>query len=334
MFAAPPAHAGAGSAVLGRVTLGRNAWLGELSVIRADGHFVRVGDDFRLGPHSTLHINHEIFPCIVGDRVSVGRNACMHACTVGSDVVVGDDVVILDGAVVEDNVVLDAGACVFPNKNVPSGFVYAGSPAKPLRALEVGEVAERRAAIARARIPEETPEARGVMAGNSEVHPSVFIAGTVVVTGKLVAAESSSIWFSNRFGAGEATISIGARTNVQDNTVIRCTTPLGVSIGHDSTVGHNVTLGDCRIGSGSLIGIGSVVAPGTIVEDRVLLAAAARTTPGQVLESGFMYGGNPARRMAALDEGKHTLIDIIIGQYCQYARDFLAAERDMRTARA
>lgn len=334
VFVAPPAHAGAGSAVLGRATLGRNAWLGALSVIRADGHFVRVGDDFRLGPHSTLHINHEIFPCIVGDRVSVGRNACVHACTVGSDVVVGDDVVILDGAVVEDNVVLEAGACVFPNKKVPSGFVYAGSPAKPLRALEVGEVAERRAAIARARIPEETPEARGVMAGNSEVHPSVFIAGTVVVTGKLVAAESSSIWFSNRFDAGEATISIGARTNIQDNTAIRCTTPLGVSIGHDSTVGHNVTLGDCRIGSGSLIGIGSVVAPGTIVEDRVLLAASAHTTPGQVLERGFMYGGNPARRMAALDEGKHTLIDIIVEQYCQYARDFLAAERDMRAARA
>jgi hypothetical protein len=46
-----------------------------------------------------------------------------------------------------------------------------------------------------------------------------------------------------------------------------------------------------------------------------------------VLESGWMYGGNPARRMSRLDEGKHTLIDIIIGQYCQYARDFLALER-------
>ena len=71
-FATPPIHAGAASAVLGRVTLGRNAWLGALSVIRADGHFVRVGDDFHLGARSTLHINHEIFPCIVGDRVSVG----------------------------------------------------------------------------------------------------------------------------------------------------------------------------------------------------------------------------------------------------------------------
>ena len=122
--------------MLGRVTVGRNAWLGALSVMRADGHFVRVGDDFHLGARSTLHINHEIFPCIVGDRVSVGRNACVHACTVGSDVVVGDEVVILDGATVDDNVVLEPGATVFPNKTVPGGFVYAGSPAKPVRPLE------------------------------------------------------------------------------------------------------------------------------------------------------------------------------------------------------
>ena len=93
-----------------------------------------------------------------------------------------------------------------------------------------------------------------------------------------------------------------------------------------------MTLHDCTIGSGSLIGIGSVVAPGTIVEDRVLLAASARTTPGQVLESGWMYGGNPARQMSRLDEGKHAMIDLIIGQYCQYARDFQAAARAASTA--
>jgi hypothetical protein len=64
----------------------------------------------------------------------------------------------------------------------------------------------------------------------------------------------------------------------------------------------------------------------------VLLAASARTTPGQLLESGWMYGGNPARQMSRLDAGKHTLIDIIIGQYCEYARNFQAAERAAFTA--
>jgi carbonic anhydrase/acetyltransferase-like protein (isoleucine patch superfamily) len=333
-FAGPLLHAGAGSVVLGRVALGRNAWLGALSVIRADGHFVRVGHDFHLGARSTLHINHEIHPCIVGDRVAVGRNACVHACTVGSDVVIGDRVVILDGAVVEDNVVLEAGSTVFPNKRIASGFVYAGSPAKPVRALLAGEVEERRGALIAERDNDEpsikAPVTRAV---GSDVHASVFIASTATVTGRLVAAESASVWYSNDFDAGDAAITIGARTNIQDNTTIRCATTQGVSIGHSSTVGHNVTIHDCVIGNQTLIGIGSTVAPGTVVADRVLLAAAARTTPGQILESGWMYAGNPARRFAPLDEVKDAMTALIVLQYCQYALDFSALERAAAAAR-
>ncbi len=334
-FATPPVHAGAGSVVLGRAALGRNAWLGALSVIRADGHFVRIGHDFRLGARSTVHINHEIHPCIVGDRVTVGRNACVHACTVGSDVVIGDHVVILDGAVVEDNVVLEPGSTVFPNKRIAGGSVYAGSPAKPVRALGAGEVAERRRTMIDApessAISVEPPAAKP--AAGSEVHASVFIASTASVAGRLVAAHSASIWYSNDFDAGNAAITIGARTNIQDNTTIRCATAQGVSIGSASTVGHNVTLHDCTIGAKSLIGIGSTVAPGTIIADRVLLAAAARTTPGQILESGWMYAGSPARRFAPLDEIKDALTALIVLQYCQYAQDFSALERAATEAR-
>ena len=241
----PPIHAGAGSVVLGRVTLGRNAWLGALSVIRADGHFVRVGDDFHLGARSTVHINHEILPCIVGDRVAVGRNACVHACTVGSDVVIGDDVVILDGAVVEDNVVLEPGSTVFPNKRVPGGFLYAGSPAKPVRALGAGEVAERRSTMSDEPETAEPGTRRPPAAAGSDVHASVFIASTASVDGRLVAAESASVWYSNNFDAGQPPSRSGARTNIQDNTMIRCATAQGVSIGRASTVGHNVTIHDC-----------------------------------------------------------------------------------------
>ena len=62
-----------------------------------------------------------------------------------------------------------------------------------------------------------------------------------------------------------------------------------------------MTLGDCTIGKRSLIGIGSVVAEGVIVEDDVFLAAGAETTPGQVLEAGWLYGKRPAVKMAPLD---------------------------------
>jgi len=332
-FAGPLAHAGAGSAVLGRVTLGERAWLGALSVIRADGHFVTAGDDLHLGPRSTLHINHEIFPCILGDRVTIGENACVHACTVGSDVVVGDGGVILDGAVVGDNVAFEPRATVFPNKQIAGGFLYAGSPAQPVRELGPGEVAERRAQII-ARSCKASAESRRTLAPGSDVHPSVFIAGTATVKGRLIAAESSSIWYSNDFDAGDAAISIGARTDIQDNTVIRCTTGQGVTLGRDSAVGHNVTIHDCVIGDETLIGIGSFVAPGTVIGDRVLLAAAAKTTPGQVLESGWMYGGSPARKMTAMDDSRLAMTRLIVGLYCEYAKTFKALERELVGASA
>ena len=139
-FATPPVLVGAGAAVLGRATLGRNARLGAQSVIRADGHFVKIGDDFSLGPRSTVHIAHDIFPAIVGDRVTVGENAVVHACTLGSDVVVGDGAVILDGSVVADNVVIEPRSIVFPRSELQSGKLYAGMPARPVRDLRPGEI--------------------------------------------------------------------------------------------------------------------------------------------------------------------------------------------------
>jgi carbonic anhydrase/acetyltransferase-like protein (isoleucine patch superfamily) len=326
-FGSAPLHAGAGAAVLGRVTLGENCWLGALSLMRADGHVVQVGDDFHLGPRSTLHIAHEVFPCLVGDRVTIGENSCVHACTVGNDVVVGDNVVILDGATVEDNVVFEAGATVFPGKRVTGGHVYAGSPAKPVRPLAPNEISERRATMQRVHAKSDsTIPPRQAPARESQIDPSVFIASTATIKGRLRAAPSSSIFFSNDFDAGDAVISIGEKTNIQDNTIIRCSTAQGFSIGRDSTIGHNVLLHDCSIGDESLIGIGSVVAGGTIVGDRVLLAASARTIPGQELESGWLYAGNPARKLSPLDKSKQHMIAFTIWTYCQYSQAFKAAE--------
>jgi carbonic anhydrase/acetyltransferase-like protein (isoleucine patch superfamily) len=332
VFAAPPVHAGVGSAVLGRATLGKGAWLGALSVIRADGHYVTAGDELHLGARSTLHINHGIFPCIVGHRVGVGENACVHACTVGSDVAIDDGTVILDGAMVEDNVAFEPGSTVYPNKRIAGGFLYAGSPAKPVRPLADGELAERRRAIAARNGGPHAPPRRAIAAG-SDIHPTVFIAGTASVRGRLIAAEASSIWYSNDFDAGDGAIVLGARTDIQDNTTIRCTSAQGVSLGRDCAVGHNVTLHDCVIGDECLIGIGSVVARGSIVQDRVLLAASARTTPGQVLESGWMYGGSPARQHSRLDEAKLAMTRLIVRQYCDYAQDFMALERALAQTR-
>jgi carbonic anhydrase/acetyltransferase-like protein (isoleucine patch superfamily) len=329
-FATPLSHAGEGAAILGRVTLGRHAWIGARAVLRADGHDVRAGDDFHAGARTTLHIAHDIFPCIVGDRVTVGEDACVHACMVGSNVIVGNGTVILDGAIIGDNVIFESSSTVFPGKRIDGGHVYVGSPAKMVRPVEAGEVAKRREAMLAA-LKDGAANAPSSIAATSRIDPSVFIASTARVRGQLIAAASTSVWFSNDFDAGDAAISIGLRTNVQDNTLIRCAAR-GTSIGQDTTIGHNVTMADCTIGDHCLIGIGSHVAQGTVVEDHVLLAASARTTPGQVLESGWLYAGTPAKKLVPLDQGKRDMIASIIGQYCEYAIDYKAAEQALLKA--
>ena len=95
-FGGEPVFAGPRSAVLGRATIGAGAWLGEDSVVRADGDVVHIGRNVHLGHRATVHIVHELLPCLVGDDVTVGANAIVHACTVGDRCVLEDDVVILD----------------------------------------------------------------------------------------------------------------------------------------------------------------------------------------------------------------------------------------------
>ncbi len=88
---------GPGASVLGKVEMGARATIAGGAAVRGDGHFVRIGDGFFIGEASTVHIAQDLHPTIVGDRVTVGRNAVVHACTVGSDCAIEDNVVILDG---------------------------------------------------------------------------------------------------------------------------------------------------------------------------------------------------------------------------------------------
>jgi carbonic anhydrase/acetyltransferase-like protein (isoleucine patch superfamily) len=293
-------------------------------VIRADGDIVRAGDDFSLGDRSTVHIEHDLLPAIIGDRVTVGANAVVHACTVMNDVVVGDGAVVLDAAIVSDNVVLEPNSVVFPRARLESGKLYAGMPARPLRDLRPGEVAER---------AEELRRRVGIMPGSARalsdgmIHDSVFVAATARLRGRIFAAENASIWFGCELDAGEGEIVIGANANIQDNTLIRCRPGKRFVIGPDATIGHNVTLGDCLIGARALIGIGSVVANGTVIEDEAFLAAGAETTEGQVLEGGFLWGKRPAVKLAPLDQAKREVMMVIPPLYVGYAHEFDEEQR-------
>lgn len=319
-LAVPPLHFGTGAALIGRCTIGAGAWLGPFAVIRADGHYVRAGNNLHLGRRATVHIAHDVHPTLLGDDVTIGEYAVVHACEVGDGCVIEERAVILDGSVLEPGVVLAADAVVFPRSRLPGGFVYAGRPAKPERPLAEGELAQRRAAL-RERGAAAGAAPRPVCDLREPLDASVFVANTATLRGDIVAGRQVNIWYGCELDADGGQIAIGDRSNVQDNSLLRCGPGGRLEIGRDTTIGHNVQMADCTIGDRCLIGIGSVVASGTRVEDDVFLAAGATTLPGQVLESGKLWGGQPARALAPLDARKRALIAETIGTYCGYAEE-------------
>lgn len=315
---------GSGASVLGKVETGANAIIAAGAVIRGDGHFVRIGDGFFIGEMGTVHIAEGVYPAIIGNRVTAGRNAVVHACTVGDDCTIEDNAVILDGSIVEDGVLIEADSTVFPRSKLTGGFVYAGTPAKRVRVLTPGEREER---AARLRSAPASPRNAGC--GTSlKAHETVFIANTACLAGLIELHERASVFFGCDLDAGNFRIAIGENTNIQDNCRIHCQEGETV-IGRDTTLGHNVRLTDCRIGERALIGIGCDVAPGTTVEDDVMLAAGAVTEAGQKLESGWLWGGRPARPLARLDDAKRSLMKTIIEHYCDYAQAYRLAQEQL-----
>lgn len=322
-----PRAALAGHAVVGRITLGRDAWLGAGSLIRGDGHFVRIGGRLHLGRGSTVHIAHDRYPTLIGDRVAIGANAVIHACTIGDDCAIDDDCVILDGSTVQGGCAFEPGSVVFPRSELRGGFLYGGAPARPLRELQPGELQSRHERIVARNEAAAHDWSLGdaAQAAAPAFEPSVFVADTALVAGPVEADRSSSLWYGCRFDARAGPIWIGARANVQDNSVLVAGAG-GIRIGAESTIGHNVELADCTVGSRSLVGMGSRIAAGTVIGDDCFVAGGARTLPGQQLDGGFLWGGNPARKLAPLDDGKRAIVRITADVYEGYARELQRAQ--------
>ena len=133
--------------VLGDVHLGDDVSVWPGAVIRGDMHQIRIGRATSVQDGSVLHITHASdfnpggFPLIIGEEVTIGHQAILQGCTVGNRILIGMGARVLDGAVIDDEVIVAAGALVPPGKHLQSGYVYAGQPAKPLRAITAKEKA-------------------------------------------------------------------------------------------------------------------------------------------------------------------------------------------------
>jgi carbonic anhydrase/acetyltransferase-like protein (isoleucine patch superfamily) len=120
--------------VLGDVTLGAHSsvWYG--AVLRGDINRIVVGHHSNVQDNAVLHLADK-FPCLLGNWVTVGHSAIVHACTVGDEVLVGMGAVILDGAVIGKQSIIGAKALVTQGTKIPPGSLVLGAPAKVVRKL-------------------------------------------------------------------------------------------------------------------------------------------------------------------------------------------------------
>ena len=159
----------------------------------------------------------------------------------------------------------------------------------------------------------------------------VYIDEAAVVIGKVTLGEDASLWPFAVARGDVNSISVGARSNIQDASVLHVThdgpySPGGMPlvIGTDVTVGHKCLLHACTVGDRCLIGMGSIVMDGAVVESEVLLGAGSLVSPGKRLESGFLYRGSPAQKIRPLTQEERAMLLYSAQHYVRMKDRYLA----------
>ncbi len=136
----------------------------------------------------------------------------------------------------------------------------------------------------------------------------VFVDPSAVVIGQVTLGDDVSVWPTTVIRGDVNYIRIGARSNIQDGSVLHVCSPypempegIPLLIGEDVTVGHSCVLHACAIGNFCLIGMGATILDGAVLEDYVFIGAGALVAPGKRLTSG-LYLGSPARRVRDLTD--------------------------------
>ena len=155
----------------------------------------------------------------------------------------------------------------------------------------------------------------------------VFLAESCAVIGDVVIGDDSSIWYSTVVRGDVMPIRIGARTSIQDNTVIHVTSErYGTIVGNDCTIGHSAVLHACTIEDGCLIGMGAIVLDGARIGTGSLVGAGALVTPGTDIPPNSLVLGSPAKVKRETNASEREQIAMGARHYVELARRYLADE--------
>lgn len=135
--------------IIGRVTIGMDSSVWPNTTIRGDVNWIKIGDCSNIQDGSVLHVTHahaekthKGSPLIIGSCVTIGHNVILHGCRIEDYCLIGMGAIVMDNAIIEKNVFVGAGSLIAPGKRLQSGFLYLGSPAKKIRPLTDGEIAD------------------------------------------------------------------------------------------------------------------------------------------------------------------------------------------------
>jgi len=157
-----------------------------------------------------------------------------------------------------------------------------------------------------------------------------YIDSSTVICGDVQFGDDCSVWPFVAIRGDVNFIRIGHRSNIQDGSVLHVTrksekNPEGnpLLIGDDVTIGHKVMLHGCTLGSRILVGMGAIIMDGVIVEDDVFIGAGTLVPPNKVLESGFLYVGNPMKKARALTNDERAFLTQSAINYVTLKNDYL-----------
>ncbi len=160
----------------------------------------------------------------------------------------------------------------------------------------------------------------------------VYVDPAALVIGQVTVGEDASIWPFAVVRGDVNHIRIGARTNVQDGSVLHvvhpgpfCPAGLPLSIGADVTIGHRAVVHAATVGDRCLIGMAAVITDGAVLENDVIVGAGSVVPPGRRLGSGGLYLGSPARRVRELTGRELEQVRYIAAHYVQVKDDYLRA---------
>ena len=116
--------------IIGDVIIGERSSVWPNVSVRGDVNYIRIGDETSIQDNTVLHVDHDVYPCIVGNRVTVGHSAVLHGCVVEDETLIGIGAIVLNGAKIGRGAVIAAGALVPEGMEVPPGMLAMGTPAK------------------------------------------------------------------------------------------------------------------------------------------------------------------------------------------------------------